>query len=559
MASIRSLRPFTHSLSTRLFLLLSATIALTFGAYAFAHLTATNRVWERRVHEGAQQLSDVILSSTRDGMLENRKDSVHRSIASIASSRAVENVRIYDKQGVIIFSATDGELGTRVDLNAEACVGCHTGPTPLESVPVGERARTFARAGGGRVLGLITPIYNAPDCSTAACHAHPEVQSVLGVLDVTMSLAEADAELASLRRDAWIAAIVLAGLAGLFSAIFVLRVVRRPMRALIRGTSRVAAGDLDTEIRVPPGSEMETLASSFNAMIRDLNKARGELRDWNVRLETNLQEKAAELGRTQRQVAHMDKMASLGRLAATVAHELNNPLAGIQSYAKLVERSLRDVALSEEERAELVRFLGLIQKEAARSGNIVRNLLAFARQSGGAFSEQRLEPIVERALTLVQHSLAMSQVQIEFPRIAGDDRLSCNPDQIQQALVALFVNAVEAMPQGGKLRIGVEARADSLVLSIADTGCGIPNDVLPQIFEPFVTSKDRAEGVGLGLAVVYGIVQRHSGSIEVESKVGVGTTFRIELSRQPKVARTEESNPNEPRTRLVGAAAEEHP
>ncbi|MCC6406296.1 MAG: HAMP domain-containing protein, partial [Planctomycetes bacterium] len=347
------------------------------------------------------------------------------------------------------------------------------------------------------------------------------------------SLAEPDARLASLRDNAWIAAVALAAIAGLFSAIFVLRVVRRPVHALIRGTSRVAAGDLDTVIRVPTHSEMATLADSFNDMTRDLKRARAELRDWNHRLESNLQEKTAELGRTQRQIAHMDKMASLGRLSATVAHELNNPLAGIQSYAKLVERSLRDAALPEAERAELTRYLGLIQKEASRSGGIVKNLLSFARQSGGALSEQRLAPILERALLLVRHSLQMSQIQIESPQVACDDRLWCNADQIQQALVALFVNAVEAMPQGGKLSVGVEPRGDGLAISIRDTGCGIQPDVLPHIFEPFFTSKDRAEGAGLGLAVVYGIVQRHGGSIDVESEPGKGTTFQIQLPRKP--------------------------
>lgn len=558
MPATWTLRPLTHSLSTRLFALLSLTIAACFGSYAMVQLRATSQHWEQRVNDGAQELSDVILSSTRWGMLHNRKEDVHRSIESIAGTRAVENVRIYDKQGVIIFSAAADEIGTKVDLRAEACVSCHTGPTPLGSVPVGERSRTFERSGGERVLGLITPIVNAPDCSTAACHAHPPGQSVLGVLDVTMSLSEADARLASLRRNAWIAALVLAVIAGLFSALFVLRVVRRPVRALIRGTSRVAAGDLDTEIRVPHASEMETLASSFNMMMRDLKRARAELRDWNQRLESNLQEKTAELGRTQRQISHMDKMASLGRLAATVAHELNNPLAGIQSYAKLVERSLRELPLPDDQRTELTRYVGAIQREAARSGDIVRNLLAFARQSGGQLSEQRLAPILERALLLVRHSLQMSQVQIEAPPIAGDDRLWCDGDQIQQALVALLVNAVEAMPQGGKLRVEVEPRPDSLALAISDTGCGIPPDVLPHIFEPFVSSKDRTEGVGLGLAVVYGIVQRHGGEIEVDSSPGSGTTFRIELPRRSPQG-DGATTTQDPRAPLVGAGSDRRP
>jgi two-component system NtrC family sensor kinase len=470
-------------------------------------------------------------------MLLNHKEDVHNTIRSIAATPAVGAIRIYDKQGAVIFSADPAEIGGQADLHAEACVSCHTGPTPLQSVPVGERSRVFARHDGERLLGLISPIPNAPDCSTAACHAHPSEQSVLGVLDVTMSLAAADAQLARLEANSVAAAALMALIAGTLSAVFVWRVVRRPVKGLIHGARRVAAGDLETEIPVVDHSEMSDLARAFNAMTQDLARARAELTQWSDRLEANLQDKTAELSRTQRQVAHMDKMASLGRLAATVAHELNNPMAGILNYAKLVERTLREGSLPDEERAELTRYLGLIQREAARSGDIVRNLLSFARQTGGAFAPHALTPILDRALMLVNHSLQMSQVRLDLERTEEDDRLECDADQIQQALVALLVNAAEAMPQGGTLRVRTEGDPDELRLTLADSGCGIAAESLPRIFEPFFTSKDETGGAGLGLAVVYGIVQRHNGEIDVESVPGRGTTFRIRLPRtQPEGA-----------------------
>jgi len=533
MAGRRSWRGFSHSITVRLVALLCATIGLSFGVYAWLSLRTTTHQWEASARQRAQDISDVILGSTRFGMLLNHKEDVHNTIRSIAASPAVGAIRIYDKQGSVIFSAAPDEIGTQVDVHAEACVGCHTGPTPLQSVPVGERSRLFARADGERLLGLITPIVNAPDCSTAACHAHPPERSVLGVLDVTMTLAAADAQLASLERSAMGAAALIALCAGTLSALFVLRVVRRPVRALIRGTSRVAAGDLETEIPVVDHSEMSDLARAFNRMTHELGRARAELTRWSDRLEANLQEKTAELSRTQRQVAHMDKMASLGRLAATVAHELNNPMAGILNYAKLVERTLREGSLPEAEREELRRYLGLIQREAARSGDIVRNLLSFARQSGGAFAPHALRPIIDRALMLVGHSLQMSQVRLEVKHLAQDDGVVCDADQVQQALVALLVNAVEAMPQGGNLGLRVTGDAERITIEIADTGVGIPPENLPRIFEPFFTSKDDTGGAGLGLAVVFGIVQRHGGVIDVDSEPGRGTTFRVSLPRKP--------------------------
>jgi two-component system NtrC family sensor kinase len=542
-------------LAARLFLLLAITLAATFGAYTLLSLRTTRAQWEEMVHDHAQQLSDVILSSTRYSMLLNRKEDVHHTIEAVAAAPEVENVRVYDKLGVIISSAQPEEIGRSVDLKAEACVSCHTGPRPLQTVPVAERTRIFSRPGGGRVLGLISPIPNAPDCSTAACHAHPAGQSVLGVLDVTMSLAENDAQLALIERDALAAAIAFAVLAALVSAVFLARVVRRPVRALICGARRVASGDLTGEIQVRRGSEMGELALAFNNMTRDLARARQELTEWSKRLETNLQEKTSELGRTQRQIAHMDKMASLGRLAAMVAHELNNPLAGIVGYSRLVQRTLREGALPETERAELLRYLEAIQKEAARSGDIVRNLVAFARPSGQAFRAQSLAPVIERALMLVGHSLAMAQVKVEAAAFEGDDVVSCDADQVQQALVALLVNAVEAMPSGGTLKIRASGSADSVRIEIQDSGCGIAKEALPHLFEPFFTSKEASGGAGLGLAVVYGIVRRHGGSIEVDSEVGRGTTFRITLPRERADGALDDARPPDERRRPPASAA----
>jgi two-component system NtrC family sensor kinase len=421
-----------------------------------------------------------------------------------------------------------------VDLQAEACVSCHDQAEPLRSVPEASRMRVFKGTAGDRILGLINPIENAPECYNAACHAHPADQSILGVLDVQMSMASSDARLMTARKQAIGAAALMALVAGLFSVLFILRVVRRPVNQLIVGAHRVADGDLDTEIKVDSQNEIGELAAAFNKMTRDLRQAREALQNWSSRLEIKLQEKTTELTHSQRQVAHMDKMASLGKLAATVAHELNNPLAGILNYAKLVSRTVRESKLSDEEKAELQRSLGFIQKEADRSGAIVKNLLIFARRSGTEFALHSMNGILDRALMLVRHHLEMSDIQLETGQIDGDDNLICDGDQLQQAMVALLVNAVEAMPNGGTLLVKAVGSDDWMELEVSDTGVGISEDALPQIFEPFYTSKTVTEGAGLGLAVVFGIVQRHKGRIEVDSKINVGTTFRVYLPRQPE-------------------------
>jgi two-component system NtrC family sensor kinase len=528
------------SLSLHLFLWLFGLIVVAFAAYALFSIRSTSRQWDQVVNGCAERVSELIRHATHHGMLLNQKEYVHQIINTVVQAPGVEDVRIYDKDGEIIFSVHDEEIGRRVDLRAEACVSCHEGTTPLEAAPEGTRVRVFERASGERVLGRITPIVNAPECSQAACHAHAPDQRVLGVLDVTMSMAEHDARLATARRRAVYAAVLVALLAGCLSAVFIVRMVRSPVRRLIEGAQRVAGGDLDTEIRNDSRNEIGRLAVAFNSMTRDLRHARAELRAWSERLEVRLREKTEELGRTQREISHMDKMASLGKLAATVAHELNNPLAGILNYAKLVERTIDETGVAPGEQQELRRYLNLIQKEAGRSGAIVKNLLIFARRSGVDLALHGINPVVERAAMLVRHHLEMSNVTLEATPLEGDDTLVCDSDQLEQALVALLVNAVEAMPNGGLLRLAAEAEKDSIVLTVADTGVGVPDDALPHIFEPFFSLKDEGDGSGLGLAVVYGIVQRHHGRIDVESTLGEGTRFRIVLPRRQPSERGEE-------------------
>ena len=525
----------SRSLFVRLFLALFAVIVLAFGAYAWVNVRTTRAQWNRTVLAFAQRYSNLIEGSTRHAMMLNRKEDVQEILEGVGGEPGVEDLRIYDKRGTIIFSTHAADMGQAVDLHAEACVVCHSGERPLHAIATnGPAVRIYDDPVAGRVLGLINPIENRPECSAAACHAHPADQSVLGVLDVKMSLAQADATLAAARRQFVAAAALTALLVGLASAVFTYRSVHRPVRALIAGARRIAGGDLDTAIHVERSDEMGQLGEAFNRMSADLRQARAELQAWSDRLETSLVQRTDELNRTQRQVVHMEKMASLGKLAATVAHELNNPLAGILNYAKLVDRYLSEAR--PEDREEIQRFLRIIQQEAGRCGKIVRNFLLFSRQSGGEMLVQPLNPVIEHALAIVRHHLEMRRVALVWEPLPGggldEGQVVCDAGQIQQALVDLFVNAVEAMPEGGTLTVGVRGLEDQVEISVADTGVGIPPDALPRIFEPFFTTKEAGSGAGLGLPVVYGIVERHGGRIDVDSRVGTGTTFRLTLPRR---------------------------
>jgi two-component system NtrC family sensor kinase len=232
----------------------------------------------------------------------------------------------------------------------------------------------------------------------------------------------------------------------------------------------------------------------------------------------------------------MEKMASLGKLSATVAHELNNPITGMLNYAKLVERGLVDQPLEPAAREEMGRYLHFLQKECSRWVQIVTNLLLFARRTGAEMESVDLNEIVERSLMLVQHHLKVSDIELRTRMLEGNSEIVADGGQLQQALVALLVNAVEAMggseAGGGLLSVHLGASDGEVSIEIGDTGSGIPPDALPRIFEPFFSTKAEESGVGLGLAVVYGIIQRHGGTIEAESEPGLGTTFYVRLPRQ---------------------------
>lgn len=251
----------------------------------------------------------------------------------------------------------------------------------------------------------------------------------------------------------------------------------------------------------------------------------------NANLYEGLKEAYQELRKTQEQLIRTEKLASLGKLAATIAHEINNPLSVVLTYTKLMKNMLKRGSFSPKRLSDISRFLDTMESETARCGEIVRNLLAFARHSTLNVAEHRVEEIIQRTVALVAHDLEMREMRLRCACEPGLPLVRCDFRQIQQALLNLMMNAVEAMEKGGLLSLQAQKgdREGFLILSVSDTGCGIPEENLSQIFEPFFTTKEEAKGVGLGLAVVYGIITRHGGSIEVESRVGEGTTFRIYL------------------------------
>jgi len=380
-------------------------------------------------------------------------------------------------------------------------------------------------------LGIITPIENQPSCSNAACHAHPAEQQILGVLDTDLSLAKADVQLAESSRRMILYTACALLLIALLSWFFVWQVVGRPVKALQHGTEQLAAGALGYQIEVQSSDEIGELAHSFNDMSSQLKAEHSENVAWTHTLEQRVEQKTCELKRAHEHALHTEKMASIGKMAAVLAHEINNPLSGILTYAKLLRKWLDHEDGGNSRRTEIRDSLDLIASESRRCGDLVKNLLTFSRTTPMNLQATDLNKVIHRSLRLVQHQLDLASIQVQ-PELDPDlPPVLCDGAQIEQVLLALMMNAIDAMPQGGNLWLVTKINRDegSVRIVVRDDGSGIPPEILPRLFEPFLTTKETGRGVGLGLAISRSILERHNGNIEVQSEVGRGTTFTVTL------------------------------
>jgi two-component system NtrC family sensor kinase len=529
------LRSITSTLSFRLFVVISASTLFLFGAYVVVSTRIHGIALEQQIKTEAYRSSDFIRQSLLQSMLGDERAHTYQLMRLIGAEPGVEAVRIYNKQGHIRFSSAAEEIGTSVNLRAEACYGCHSSAEPLNAVPTAERARIYRKDAGYRVLGMINPIRNEEQCWNAACHAHTNDQSILGVLDVQMSMEPLDAAGARARTQALGLALVVVLLTAGLVALIVYRAVHVPTAKLRRGTDALRKGQLDVAIDLQRSDELGELAASFNRMARSVRRADAEVRSWSATLEERVREKTAELEQMNQQMIRIERTASLGRMAATVAHELNNPLSGILTYSKLVQRRVTQHYPDSTLRSQLLENLDLIRSESMRCGNIVRDLLTYARGRSAELAPAHLHPLIEQALRLVAHHVELRGIETVVELTLADDEVTCDREQIVQALLALFVNAVEAMPDGGTLTVRTETgqHPEEIVIRVNDTGVGMNADVQEHLFDPFFSTKNDAKGVGLGLAVVYGIVQRHEGEIRVESAPGKGARFAIHVPRDP--------------------------
>jgi two-component system NtrC family sensor kinase len=518
-------------LSQQIILSLTIIVMVVSGISGFIILKNRERQTLQVMINGADQLSRGIASATWHAMLANDRTAAYQVMQTIAANPGIIRIRIFNKEGAVMFS-TKSEDAKQVDKNAEACAMCHSSTRqPLVSVDASSRSRIVKAIDGSRQLAMVTPIYNEPSCSDAPCHAHPRSTSVLGVLDVAFDLKPLDREMEAARAEVYVVTGIQILLIGLFIVFFTRRFVDRPIRKLIAGTRAVSQMQLGHIVEISSSQELSELAHAFNLMSERLNKAMAELNRAAQDLEKKVKERTEQLEVAHQRLLQSDRLASLGQLSATVAHEINNPISGVLNLAMILDRVLKDDGIPKERIAEFKKYLGQIINETTRVGRIVSDLLAFSRRSKPQSTNVDLNSVIKNTLLILGHRLDLGNIGLELGLSNTLPKIECDSSQMQQVIINLVMNGAEACQNKGRGTVAIATRHgnDYVVLEISDTGDGISPDIMSKIFDPFFTTKGEGKGVGLGLSVVYGIVDAHGGDIAVDSKVGEGTTFRVIL------------------------------
>ncbi|NQV01155.1 MAG: hypothetical protein HQ542_00785, partial [Bacteroidia bacterium] len=464
-------------------------------------------------------------------MLENDKMALQNMLNIINKMPGIKDVNMYDEEDNLVYSSF---LAVSAGHNNPNCKDCHSNINTLFSrtekgiriVDIDSECKMNQKSDNCRHLLIRSPILNEPSCYQSSCHAHKISDEVLGYFVIKIPLEEFDAGLAKSYVLATLATLILLSLI----IIFTRKKIKKPLNAIIEASEAVAGGDTNTRLDVQSNQldDLKMVSYAFNNMLDKLQSATNELHNWSQQLEYKVQKKSEELGKAHNELIQIEKIASLGKLSLSVAHEINNPLSGILIYTKLVHKQLQSDKWDANKKTSILKHLKLIEAETKRCGDIVKGLLDFSRNDQDDFVVSHLHEILQETYDLMSHPIAIADISFLKDFNAKTDEIYCCPNQVKQACVAILVNAYEAVSKNGEIIITTSNPDDGHIsLGITDSGSGISPEDIPHVFEPFFSTKQNARGIGLGLAIVHGIVQSHKGKVEVKSVPGKGTTISI--------------------------------
>lgn len=457
--------------------------------YSFVALRSQGNYLQGLARHEADLIAAVADRALARAMGQGETEVVQAILSRIGEHSVLAGIRIVDATGKIRRSNRSDEVGRILP----------PGERPQGSAP--EPVWDFRE----QTVGVFRPILNGPACT--GCHSRD--LTTLGFLNVRVSFPAIDSDVAQQWSFMILMAVVSLVAAGALIAIFFTFFLGRRIDALSYTMSRVEAGDLGARVPEDTPDELGQLGRSFNAMVARLADARRQLED-----------------RHAEAIRRAQNLASLGQMAAGIAHEINNPIAGMQNCVRTLLKGARD-------EAQRGQYLDMLREGLDRIGRTVGQLLNFARESKPQLTPTQLAPLLQRCRTLVDHELAARRIAASFSVDDTLPTLLADPHQLEQVFLNVLKNALEAIPDGGSLTVSAEVRQRAagpfVEVRVCDTGEGIPPENLPRIFDPFFTTKEVGKGTGLGLSVSYGIVRAHGGFIDIQSDVGKGTAVTVAL------------------------------
>jgi len=436
----------------------------------------------------------------------------------------------------IVDSITIGNTGFVTILNEQQLYVAHPNKEMLF------RQATFDLGGKSGVIDFSDSDSEALFYSTEKYASSVEYESPKWWIVVAQGKRDALSNLSKLKNNV-IYILIISFFLVILVSIFVSKSIVKPVQTLIQGMARVSDGDLSYKTNVKSRDEIGLLEVAFNDMLMRLNKAHQELQSktvelhdafnrislLNITLEKRVEERTKELREKQHQLVQAGKLAAIGQLGAGVAHELNNPMAGILGYAQLMLEIVSRKDLKIEDVSAFKKFLQRIEDGSLRCKEIIQNLLQFARKSPEEVVSVNVNNIVEDTLSLIEHQLLVNKIEVIKNLTTDIKQVDGNHVQLQQVFTNIIINAQQAMPEGGQLFISSRNENGSVGIEFKDNGCGIPEKYKDRIFEPFFTTKMDWKGTGLGLSICYDIIKNHNGHIIVDSKLGKGAVFTIIL------------------------------
>ncbi|HSG98657.1 MAG TPA: ATP-binding protein [candidate division Zixibacteria bacterium] len=541
-----SLRQFKDLLGLRgqFVLLVSAVIvgsALSVGIYLTDRISA---IYQDELTLRGQQLARNLSYNAELPTLIGAVDELDKLCEGVMRDSTVDYITIYDTDCSVLYEV--GNLANRD-------VRCDRKELSRGFSDSAGETHTHGDPKGGNHLHIASPILtwtSTLDRELLGSLSGDDDEldqgrwEVIGEVVIGLDLKQMQETVQRARTIAMFISLFIIALAIAITAWF-MRLMLRPIVTLAEVTNEVSQGRLDQKIEHRSADEIGRLALSFNRMVDSLKAYKLEVEDYQTTLEDKIQERTRELEDAQNQLLQSEKMSAVGQLAAGVAHELNNPLAGILGYSQFALEKLRARSadqLSEKDIQSFMRYLNDIEIQARRCKAIVQNLLRFSRSSQDSdVATVNLNNAVSETVELLRHQLEMQQISIEYQQDDSMPEIIANAGKLQQVITNLVINAMHATPRGGKVRVMTKHSPKlgefdgAAEVIVEDTGCGIPQENLGKIFEPFFTTKDVGKGTGLGLSVSYGIIRDHGGEIKVQSEPNKGSRFTIILPLQGKI------------------------